>query len=180
MRHALATLALAVGLTACGSATAGPSTTRDTRSAALEAARNLPAACSLLGKPTVRDVLGAGVEGGEQQLERDGTLYANTCLWGDETSDAGAIGVQIGGADADGHDMVKNRSWAIKPPVEINDIKGAIGSMYVAVLPVGGTKGASVFFTFGEVSVLVAVTGRHGNLEKCIELATEVYDTLAG
>lgn len=180
MRHALATLALTVGLTACGSATAGPSTTRDTTNAALEAARNLPAACSLLSRGTVREVLGPEAVAGEQALERDGTLYANTCLWGDVSTDAGAIGVQIGEADADGHDMVKNRSWAIEPPVEVNVIPDAIGSVHVAVLPVGGTKGATVFFTFGELSVLVAVTGANGNLEQCQDLAVEVFETLVG
>jgi len=181
MRHAVSTLALIVGLSACGSATAGlPSGPKDTTSAALALAAQLPDACSLLSADTITGVLDGPTDGGQGALERQGTLYANTCQWGIATGAKGAVGIQIGAADDTGHDMVRNRSRVLEPSLVSSAAPGAISSMNVAVMPVGGMKGSTVFFRFGELSVMVAVTGPNGNLGVSETLAAQVYAALAG
>ncbi len=127
-----------------------------------------------------RGVLAGSTPGGEGALQREGTRYANTCQWGIATGPRGAIGIQIGAADDTGHDMVLNRSRVLEPSLVSSAAPDAVSSMNVAVLPVGGMRGSTVFFRFGERSVMVAVTGPNGNLGVCETLAAQVYAALAG
>ncbi len=138
----------------------------------------VPDACRLIGRRQLTTVLGGNPVGDGQELGKDGTVYGKTCLWGEPTGPSGAIGVQVGTADADGHDMVFNRSVALEPSLVISAVPGGIGAMHVAVLPVGGMKGATVFFQVNDMSVMVAVTGPNGSLETAEALAVTVRESL--
>lgn len=138
----------------------------------------VPDACDLIPTRQLTSVLGDAPAGDGRELENEGTVYGRTCLWGEPTGESGAIGVQVGVADEDGHDMVFNRSVALEPSLVISAVPGGIGAMHVAVLPVGGMKGATVFFQVRDMSVMVAVTGPNGSLETAQGLAVTVRENL--
>lgn len=175
MKRALALVTATLLLGACASAMqAEPAR----RTVAPPAEVEVPDACDLIGTRQLTTVLGGNPVGVGDTLENDGVLYGRTCLWGEPTSEQGAIGVQVGTADEDGHDMVFNRSVVLEPSFVISAVPGGIGAMHVAVLPVGGTKGATVFFQVNDMSVMVAVTGENGFVETAEALAVTVRENL--
>lgn len=171
-------MATALVLGACSSTVPDKPAARTV--AKTKSADAVPDACDLIPARQLTTVLGGTPAGDGRELENDGTVYGRTCLWGEATSDTGAVGVQVGVADEDGHDMVFNRSVALEPSFVVSAVPGGIGAMHVAVLPVGGTTGATVFFQVRDMSVMVAVTGPNGSLETAEALAVTVRENLLG
>ena len=138
----------------------------------------LPDACSLVGGDDLQQVLGGEPAPAASDLAHADVLYGHTCEWGQATGPSGAVGIQVGTADATGHDMVLNRSLVLSPTLVSSVAPGAYSCMNIAVLPDGGMTGASVFFQVDRLSVLLAVSGPQGNLATAERLARHVLANL--
>jgi hypothetical protein len=162
-------------LAACGAPGAAAGDSGSTRAVSPDEA---PEACALVTDDVLADAFDEIPEPESAVLEHDGTTYGRTCLWGDPTGEDGAVGVQVGAPDDTGHDMVRNRSVVLNPTFDLVSIPGAIACMNVAVFPVGGMTGTSVYVRSGGWSVLVAVSGPVAGLDSATRITEDVLDRL--
>jgi hypothetical protein len=141
---------------------------------------DLPDPCALLAPDTIVAQLGGPTTGaGTTGKDRsDDPLLYRTCTWGD--LDIKAIGVQIGTANRNGHDVVLNRvDGALEPSIDFSGVAGGRESTNVGLMPTGGALGATVFFQANGYSVIVAKIGGPIPAGDVEDLAMEIFASVS-
>ncbi len=177
----VATLAAGCSTTADGAGESLADARRSTPNGlGIDGPDQLPDPCALLGEATVGGLIGDGTvptEGDGGEFEGRQLLF-RTCLWGEENRPEGAIGVQIGVADADGRDVVANRSIGLEPSLETSIGTDGKEAMYVGMLPTGGTLGSTIYFRHAGYSVMIGHVGPGAAPGTVETLATDLIAAL--